>query len=238
MSFYLMPYAESHIQVWDYEAKQNELPFSLEDVPTSFEDEDIDPRDFLNVGAQLPVNQQPESHQPAYNQPPAYNQQKPAYNPSSIDGSPKDDMFHSYQLPLINKPDDFDSEELRDIIKAKGLKHKDIANEAWISVGTLEKALGGRGIVALPTLNAIISAVHTLPSKKMPINVRIEYGHLISKARLEMGLDQERLGESCVLSRATISRIETGNPNVSLNSIKTVAKKLNITLPNISHFAS
>ena len=64
----------------------------------------------------------------------------------------------------------------------------------------------------------------------MKEHILIRYGQAVRKVRLEQGISQEELADSCGLHRPYISDVELGKRNISLENIERIAISLNRTL--------
>lgn len=62
----------------------------------------------------------------------------------------------------------------------------------------------------------------------MAMNIEIDIGSRIKSIRLEKGILLKDLAKQCGISSSMLSQIEKGNANPSLNTIKSVAKVLEI----------
>ena len=64
----------------------------------------------------------------------------------------------------------------------------------------------------------------------MKEHILIRYGQAVRKVRLEQGISQEELADRCGLHRTSISDVELGKRNISLENIERIAISLNKTL--------
>lgn len=55
-------------------------------------------------------------------------------------------------------------------------------------------------------------------------------GNKIRTLRVEQGMSQEILAEKCNLHRTYIGSVERGERNITLNSLETIAKSLNVDI--------
>ena len=63
--------------------------------------------------------------------------------------------------------------------------------------------------------------------KKIPINERIDIGWQIRQMRKEMGEKQQETAEKIGCNQQFLSRIENGDENLSIDSLKKIAKAFN-----------
>lgn len=59
-------------------------------------------------------------------------------------------------------------------------------------------------------------------------NIKVEVGQSIQRARIAKGLTQKELGEKIGVGTPTISRYETGNQNLTVETIQKIADALGI----------
>lgn len=67
-------------------------------------------------------------------------------------------------------------------------------------------------------------------------DLQIKLGQVIKSYREEKGVTQQELGYRCDFEKTAISRIESGRTNITLKTLRKIAKALDISMLDILNF--
>jgi transcriptional regulator with XRE-family HTH domain len=88
----------------------------------------------------------------------------------------------------------------------------------------IAKTERGQKNITLETMMRILRVVDRAFARRLKGDLKARFGENVRTARTEAGLSQAQLAELAGVRRAFISRIETGNGNVKLETVATISR--------------
>jgi transcriptional regulator with XRE-family HTH domain len=88
----------------------------------------------------------------------------------------------------------------------------------------IAKTERGQKNITLETMMRILRVVDRAFARRLKGDLKARFGENVRTARTEAGLSQAQLAERAGVRRAYISRIETGNGNVKLETVATISR--------------
>ncbi|HEY3835469.1 MAG TPA: helix-turn-helix transcriptional regulator [Bryobacteraceae bacterium] len=106
----------------------------------------------------------------------------------------------------------------------RGLSQQEVAAVSGMGQAIIAKTERGQKNITLETMMRILRVVDRAFARRLKGDLKARFGTNVRTARTEAGLSQAQLAERAGVRRAYISRIETGNGNVKLETVATISR--------------
>jgi transcriptional regulator with XRE-family HTH domain len=106
----------------------------------------------------------------------------------------------------------------------RGLSQQEVAAVSGISQANIAKIERGQENITLETMMRLLRVVDRALARRLKGDLKARFGENVRTARTAAGLSQAQLAERAGVRRAYISRIETGNGNVKLETVATISR--------------